>query len=84
MNFLDPQSTKDGKPWGPTRYKQIVRERYFISKNINTSYEDTGLITPLERDYLLEFIDEDLKRTKEMLDKNQKDLKATNNSAKHR
>lgn len=69
MNFLDPQLTKDGKPWGPERYKSIVKERYLISKNLNTSYNDVGNITPTEREYLLSFIDEDLKRTKDMLDK---------------
>lgn len=76
MSFLDPQLTKDGKPWGPERYKSIVKERYLISKNLNTSYKDIGDITPLEREYLLQFIDEDLKRTKDMLDKQMEESKA--------
>lgn len=76
MSFLDPQLTKDGKPWGPERYKAIVKERYLISKNLNTSYKDIGDITPLEREYLLQFIDEDLKRTKDMLDKQMEETKS--------
>ena len=66
-SFLDPQLTKDGKPYGPWKYKQIVQERWYISKNINTSYTDVGKITPIEREYLAEFIVEDLKRNNEML-----------------
>lgn len=52
---------KDGKPYPPQRYKQIVKERYLITKHTNTSYADTLNITPTERAYLLEFIIDDLK-----------------------
>ena len=69
MSFLDPQLTTDGKPWGPHRYKEIVKERWYISKHTNTSYSDTGNITPLEREYLIEFINEDLKATKDIIEK---------------
>lgn len=65
---MDPVLTSDGKPYGPERYKEIAKERYLISKNCNTSYNDIGKITPIERGYLMEFIviDEDKKR--EMLE----------------
>ena len=55
MNFLDPQLTEDGKNYGPVRYKHIVKERYYIAKNSHISYEDTGKMTPLERDYIKQF-----------------------------
>ena len=55
--------------FGPTRYKDIVKERYIISKHTNTSYEGTQDITPVERGYLLEFIMDDLQRQKDMYDK---------------
>jgi len=58
-NFLDPRLTDDGMPYGPYRYKEIVRECYLISKNCNTSYTDLLGVTPTERDYLLEFIAEE-------------------------
>ena len=61
--------TEEGRPYGPFKYKEIVKERYLISKHTNTSYEDTSRITPLERGYILEFIIEDLERQKEMYDK---------------
>lgn len=61
--------TEDGKPFGPSRYKEIARERYLISKHTNTSYDDTANITPLERGYLLEFLVEDMQRQKDAYDK---------------
>lgn len=65
---MDPQKTIDGKPYGPFRYKEIVRERYIISKHINTSYSDLGQITPIEREYLIEFITDDLMKKQKALD----------------
>jgi len=67
VNFLDPTLTNDGEPYGPYRYKEIVRECYLISKNCNTSYTDLMNITPLEKDYLLGFISEEFKRAEEMV-----------------
>lgn len=61
--------TEDGKPYGPHRYKDIVKERYIISKHTHTSYGDTETITPLERSYILEFITDDLERQHEMYEK---------------
>ena len=75
---MDPQSTNDGRPYGPYRFKEIVRERYIISKHTNTSYSDTEDITPAERGYLLEFILDDLQKQKEMYDKAKQDAKNKN------
>ena len=60
--------TNDGKPYGPVRYKDIVKERYLISKYCNTSYTDIGETSPLERKYILEFITDELKRQKEQIE----------------
>lgn len=68
MNFLDPLLTSDGKPYGPVRYREIVKERYLISEKCNTSYTDLGSVTPLERKYLMEFIAEDLQKQKDMME----------------
>jgi hypothetical protein len=54
--------TFDGKPFAKERFKQIVKERYVISKNSNISYQDTGMMSPIEIEYVLQFIQEDLKR----------------------
>lgn len=66
---MDPQLTKDGKPYGPSRYKELVKERYLISKAMNTSYNDIGKITPLERQYIIEFIIEERKKEEELIKK---------------
>lgn len=60
--------TTEGKPYGPFRYKQIVKERYFIAKHANISYSDTGNITPTERKYLLDFIAYEIKRQNELVE----------------
>lgn len=60
MSFLDPLLTSDGRPYAPERYKQIVMERYQITKRIHTSYNDLAQITPRERELLLEFIKDDI------------------------
>ena len=70
--------TEEGRPYGPFKYKEIVKERYLISKHTNTSYEDTSRITPLERGYILEFIIEDLERQKEMYDKAREEARSKN------
>lgn len=51
------------------RFKQIVEDRYFISKNANISYSDTGLMTPTERKYIIEFINRDITRQNEAMEK---------------
>ena len=61
--------TSNGKPYAPYRYKEIVEERYQISKHTHTSYNDLGDVTPLERQYLLEFIKRDIERENEIRQK---------------
>ncbi len=60
--------TEDGRPYGPVRLKEIIRERYEISKRINTSYNDIGDITPTERAYLLEFALDDIKQQNKIIE----------------
>ena len=68
-NFLDPLKTKDGQPYGPARYKQIVKECYLISRSIHTSYNDLMEITPTERTDLLQFMAEEARRSEEETEK---------------
>ena len=53
---MDQPKTKDGKPYGPVRYEQLVYERYIISKATHTSYLDTGKLTPKEREYIIKYV----------------------------
>lgn len=55
-NFLDPQTSKDGTPYGPKRYKEIVKECWYISDNLNTSYVDVLDLAYTDRVYLTELI----------------------------
>ena len=71
---MDQALTSDGKPYGPIRYKEIVRDNYLISKNLNTSYNDVLKLTPRERDYLIEFIIEDAESAKKLIEDNKKNL----------
>ena len=76
MSSLDPQKTNDGKPYGPIKYKEIVKERWLIAKNSNIPYSDTENMTPTERYYILEFIAEEVKKTNEALEKRKQELSA--------
>ena len=69
LNFFDPLWTSDGKPFAPEQFKAIVKDRYLISKNMNTSYSDVGEITPTERAYLMQLLIEDAEKQAEIIDK---------------
>lgn len=71
---------EEGSSYGPARYKEIVRERFWISKLTNTSYKDTQDITPIERSLLIEFIIEDLERQKRLYDKARDEAEARKNN----
>lgn len=47
-------------------YKDLVEQRWTISHYLNTSYSDTGNITPLERKYLLQFTAEEIRKKNEL------------------
>ena len=66
--FLDPQLTKDGKPFGPARYKEIVKECWWISDQLNTSYTDVLDLAFQDRIYLIECIKEKQDETKKAID----------------
>ena len=61
-NFLDPLKTSEGKPYGPVKFKTLIKELYFIAKNCNTPYTSLLDITPTEKDELINLIVEDSKR----------------------
>lgn len=75
LNFLDQQFDSKGNPYGPIRYKQLVRECYEISRIMNTPYTDVLNISPLEREYLREFIKEDNERSNKMLEEKMAQIK---------
>lgn len=56
-------------PYGVYRYQQIIDECYIISKVIHTSYLDLMDVSIVERDRMLELIQEENKRQEEQLEK---------------
>lgn len=75
MSSLDPQTTNNGELYAPIRYKELVKERWFIAKNSNIPYSDTENMTPTERNYIMEFIADEFQRTKEAMDKKAEEIK---------
>lgn len=67
-SFLDPQISKDGKPYGPKRFKEIVKECWFISDQIHTSYSEVLDMSTQERIYIAECIHNKNEATKRALE----------------
>ena len=76
LSFLDPQMSKDGKPYGPKRYREIVKECWYISDQLHTSYSDVLDLSYQERVYLIECIHEKQVATQKAVEQ----LKAQHNS----
>ena len=55
-SFLDPQTSNDGSPYGPKRFKEIVKECWYISDSLHTSYTDVLDLSYTERVCLIENI----------------------------
>ena len=74
-NFLDPQLSSDGTPFGPKRFKEIVKECWYISDNLHTSYTDVLDLSFQERFYLIELINEKQEETKKAIEQRQAEMK---------
>ena len=58
-----------GEPYGPVRFRQIIKECYLIAKNCNTSYTDLLNITPMEKNELINLIIDENKKSEEAMQK---------------
>ena len=67
-SFLDPQLSSDGTPYGPKRYKEIVKECWYVSDNLNTSYTDVLGLAYQDRVYLINCINEKKEATAKALE----------------
>ena len=75
-SFLDPQTSNDGTPYGPKRYKEIVKECWYISDNLHTSYTDVLDLSFQERFYLIELINQKQEETKKAIEMRQAENRA--------
>lgn len=71
MNSLDPQLSDEDKA---KKFKNLIKERYIITKNTNTSYMDAGEMIPIERKYIIEFLEAESKQMQEELNKKKQQL----------
>ena len=76
QSFLDPLTYKDGTPYGPQRYKEIVKECWYISDQTNTSYADVLDLSYQERAYLIECIAEKQQATQKAITAMQQQMEA--------
>ena len=73
LNFLYQRFDDKGNPTGPKRFKEILEECWYISKNMNTSILDVYQISPLERKYYMDIIKESQRIEKDEWDKSIKE-----------
>lgn len=66
-SFLDPPLSSDGTPYGPKRYKELVKECWYISDNLHTSYTDVLNLAYQDRVYLIECINEKKEATLQVM-----------------
>jgi len=67
-SFLDPLLSSDGKPYGPKHFKELVKECWYISDNLHTSYTDVLDLSFQERVYLIECINAKQDATKKAME----------------
>lgn len=77
-SFLDPLTSDDGQPYGPSRYKELVQECAYISDVLHTSYTDILDISVTERAYLLQFIREKNDATRKAIEEARARASASN------
>lgn len=76
QSFLDPLTYKNGEPYGPKRYREIVRECWYISDQLHTSYADVLDLSYQERCCLIECIADKQQATQKALAQAQQQLMA--------
>ena len=73
VSFFDQRYNEKGESLIPLKYRNLVAERYAISSNINTSYEDVGKMTPTERHIILQMLKARQDKLKEDMEKRKQD-----------
>ncbi len=73
QSFLDPQMSKDDTPYSLKRYPELIKECWFISDQLHTSYTDILDLSVMERVTLIDLINEKQRKTQEAVDKIQQE-----------
>lgn len=70
--LIKDSDTGEEMPYGVWKFNQIVKECYFISDNIHTSYTDLLNITIKEKNLLIKYINEKNKAERDAIEKAKK------------
>lgn len=70
--MIRDEETSEELPYGVWKFNQIVKECYFISDNIHTSYKDLLDITIKEKNLLIKYINEKNKAERDAIEKAKK------------
>jgi hypothetical protein len=73
QSFLDPQQSSDGTPYSIKRYTNLIKECWYISDQLHTSYTDVLDMSVMERVTLIDLINEKQKKTQEAVEKIQQE-----------
>lgn len=76
QSFLDPQISSDGTPYAPKRYKELIKECWYVSDNLHTSYTDVLDLSITERITLIKLIQEKIENTNKALEEAQAEARA--------
>lgn len=68
-SFLNPQFTNDGRNYDLVRFEEIVKECWYISDNIHTSYSEALDLSYQERVALIKCINDKIEGTQKAIDK---------------
>lgn len=82
-NFLDPVKTSDGRLYAPLRYKRILQDVYFITRNTNIEYQSVMNMSVTEREYIMSFIIEEAQNIKKKNDEIQRELEQQKQQSKY-
>lgn len=68
QSFLDPLTSSDGTPYRQKRYKELVKECWYISDQLHTSYTDVLDIAISDRLLLIKLINEKIQATNKAME----------------
>ena len=68
-SFLSPQYTNDGRDYDLVRFDEIVKECWYISDNIHTSFNEALDLSYQERVALIKCINDKIEGTQKAIDK---------------
>lgn len=76
---MDPTTTSDGKPYRDKRFKELIKECWFITDQLHTSYAEALDMSTFERITLIKLINEKMEATNKAMEESAKNAKNRKN-----